>query len=324
MHLIFPLIDEFPGNAVCVVADIQAHGLFTDDFKRISMLNSMTGFARAERSVEEGNLVWEARTVNHRYLEAQIKLPEGLRAMEPDLRALAGTKLGRGKLDATLHFQRSSAVAPELTLNVELARQLLEHSKRLGGELDSAAPVNPVDILRWPDVLQEQPVDLDNLIAPITELLATTLDKLRENRANEGQRIEVVLNEKLDQVSELVAAVRARAPEVLRGIRARIEERAATLDTKVDPERLEQELLLLAQKLDVAEELDRLDAHISEARAAFASGGPVGRRLDFLMQEFNREANTLGSKSADAETTRQAVDIKVLIEQMREQVQNIE
>jgi len=284
----------------------------------------MTGFARAEASIAEGTLIWEARTVNHRYLEAQIKLPEGLRAMESDLRALAATKLGRGKLDATLHFQRNTAVAPELTLNIELARQLLEHSQRLAAELDNAAPISPVDILRWPDVLQEQPVDLDQLIKPISDLLATTLDNLCKNRASEGQRTEAILAEKLGQVSALVAEVRARTPDVLKEIRARIQERAESLSTKVDPERMEQELLMLAQKLDVAEELDRLDAHISEARAAFTTGEPVGRRLDFLMQEFNREANTLGSKSADAETTRQAVDIKVLIEQMREQVQNIE
>jgi uncharacterized protein (TIGR00255 family) len=321
MHLISPRNVILSAGAGVSAPLLQANKPF---LQRITMLNSMTGFARAEISVAEGSLVWEARSVNHRYLEAQIKLPEGLRGLEPELRALAGEKLARGKLDATLHFQRSTDVAPELTLNTALAHQLLAHGQRLAAELDNPAPVNPIDILRWPDVLQEQPVDLDGLKQPISELLGKALDALCENRASEGKRTQAILEEKLGQVSKLVASVRARAPEVLKLIRVRIKERAESLEIKADPERLEQELLMLAQKLDVAEELDRLDAHISETLAAFKTGEPVGRRLDFLMQEFNREANTLGSKSADAETTRQAVDIKVLIEQMREQVQNIE
>ncbi len=288
------------------------------------MISSMTGFARADLELESGILIWEIRSVNHRYLEANFRLPEGFREIEPDLRALTSSKLNRGKADASLYFQASNEKAPELELNTALAEHLIGHSKTIGAMMDDDGKVNPLAILRWPGVLRDKPVDMESLLEPATALLSSALDDLCTSRASEGQRIAEMLEERLQQILDIAAAVKVRLPEVLESSRARMKERAAVLEQKMDNDRLEQELLILAQKQDVAEELDRLEAHVAEVREALHGEQPVGRRLDFMMQELNREANTLGSKSADAETSKHAVDLKVLIEQMREQVQNVE
>ena len=271
------------------------------------MISSMTGFARADR-----------------YLEANFRLPEGFRQLEPELKALTSSKLNRGKTDASLYFQASNEKAPELELNTALAEHLVGHSQTIADMIDDDGKVSPVAILRWPGVLQDKPVDMESLLQPATELLSSALSDLCSSRASEGQRIAEMLEERLQQILNIAHAVKARLPEVLESSRARMKERAATLEQKIDNERLEQELLILAQKQDVAEELDRLEAHVAEVREALVGEQPVGRRLDFMMQELNREANTLGSKSADPETSKHAVDLKVLIEQMREQVQNVE
>ncbi len=201
---------------------------------------------------------------------------------------------------------------------------MIAAAQQVARDIAAPAPVSPIDILRWPGVVAEDRIDLTDLFGPALTLLDSALDTLVENRAREGARIQAALEERLVEIDRLASAVQARMPAVIAGVRERVRERARDLEVKIDPERLEQELVLLAQKLDVAEELDRLHAHVAETRAAFAMDEAVGRRLDFLMQEFNREANTLGSKSADAETTKAAVDLKVLIEQLREQVQNVE
>jgi uncharacterized protein (TIGR00255 family) len=288
------------------------------------MTNSMTGFASGEATTGQGELLWELRTVNHRYLETQFKLPEGFRSLEPALRDLAATKLKRGKLDATLLFRPTAAVGADLQVNATLMQALIEQAEKISSSIKDPEEFSAMDVLRWPGVVTEAAIDTTELFAPATQLLGEALDSLCANRGREGERIQALLDDRLNQIGELAAAARVRMPEVLAGIRERIRERAQSLDVRVDEERLEQELVMLAQKMDVAEELDRIDAHIEETRAAFQMDGAIGRRLDFLMQEFNREANTLGSKSADATTTKIAVDLKVLIEQLREQVQNVE
>jgi uncharacterized protein (TIGR00255 family) len=288
------------------------------------MINSMTGFASGEISAATGVLSWELRSVNHRYLEAQFKLPEGFRPLEPKLRELLNSKLARGKVDVNLQFRPAANATAALELDTALVQQLIEKARQIEDDVHISAPLAAIDILRWPGVIAEQRMEVAELFEPATASLAQALDELSAARASEGARIHATIEARLLQVSELVAQVRAHMPQVLAAIRARLKERAEALSTRIDDDRLEQELVILAQKMDVAEELDRLDAHVAETRATFAVEGAVGRKLDFLMQEFNREANTLGSKSADAETTKAAVDLKVLIEQMREQIQNVE
>lgn len=288
------------------------------------MINSMTGFASGELSTEYGDLSWELRSVNHRYLEAQLKLPDGFRTLEAELRELLAARLKRGKLDATLQFRPAVRPGKNLQIDAELAAAVIANAQTVARQMNAPAGFSALDVLRWPGVVTEASIDMTALHLPAKTLFSTTLETLCAARAREGERLRALLDERLQQIAALAAVVRERMPEVLAGIRERTRERARALEIRMDEDRLEQELLLLAQKMDVAEELDRLDAHIKEARVTFAMDGAVGRRLDFLMQEFNREANTLGSKSADAVTTRAAVDMKVLIEQMREQVQNVE
>ena len=288
------------------------------------MLYSMTGFARTEQKLKEGILLWEVRSVNHRYLEIQLRLPEGWRSLEPKLREIVSQRLARGKVDGSLSFRESTDATQALQLNLDLARQLIAHSENLAKHMLKPAAVSPLAVLRWPDVLREPPIDSGTIIEPAATLLANAIDTLCETRGREGKRIRDLLEQRLTQITTLVAAIRVRMPEILLQIRSRMQERAQSLGVRLEPERLEQEMLLLAQKSDIDEELDRLDAHVAEIADTLKAGSPAGRRLDFLMQELNREANTLASKAADAETTRQAVDLKVLIEQMREQIQNVE
>ena len=288
------------------------------------MIYSMTGFANETLKLPQGDLSWELRSVNHRYLEAQLRLPEAFRNLEQALREQVTQSIKRGKLDLILQFRPADGASNGLNINNELAGRVVEAARQLQTHLDAAGQIDPLDVLRWPGVIEEQRPDAEALAEPIHELLGKALDSLQSNRGREGERIEEMLSTRLDKIETTVAEVRERMPAVLLGIKERVLERANALEVRVENDRLEQELVMLAQKLDVAEELDRLDAHIAETRAALKTTKPIGRRLDFLMQEFNREANTLASKSADAETSTSAVDLKVLIEQMREQVQNVE
>jgi uncharacterized protein (TIGR00255 family) len=289
------------------------------------MIRSMTGFARREQSGPWGTLTWELRTVNHRYLEVSCRLPEELRAAEADFRQAIAGVVRRGKVDCTLNYRAAAETAARIEINLPLLEALLARARelsRLAGE--AAAPINPLDLLRWPGVVQDQGRDVTPLLAAAQTGLADALRALTDTRAREGERMREVLLQRCDLLLKLVAAVIERLPEVRARIRTRLTERIAQLTAAPDAERLEQELAILAQKMDVDEELDRLRGHIAEVRKALDSAEPSGRRLDFLMQELNREANTLSSKSQDSETTRAAVDMKVIIEQMREQVQNVE
>ena len=288
------------------------------------MLHSMTGFARQTAESALGTLTCELRSVNHRYLDVQFRLPEELRPKETELRQHISQALKRGKVECNLHFRRSHGEQAELRLNEELVRQLGARTGELTGLLPDTAALNPIDVLRWPGVIEEPEIDAEPLYAATRKLLGATLDELRKMRRGEGSRIAGMLESRCAEILSIAASVRERMPAVLEATRNKQRERIDKLNIDADPARLETELALIAQKLDVDEEVDRLESHISEIREVLTSDEPVGRRLDFLMQELNREANTLGSKSADTATTKAAVELKVLIEQMREQIQNIE
>jgi uncharacterized protein (TIGR00255 family) len=284
----------------------------------------MTGFARESAETAIGTLTWEIRAVNHRYLDVQFKLPEDLRPKEQSFRQRASSSLGRGKVECALYFRRATNLSNEMQVDTELVELIGHRISDLTAKLPNVAAVNPIEILRWPGVVQQAEVDVEPLVAEAGALLDKALAAIGEMRASEGQRIAEMLESRCSDIAAIASSVRKRMPEVLDAARAKQKERLANLDVEADPARLEVELALLATKIDVDEELDRLESHLVEIRDALQSGKPVGRRLDFLMQELNREANTLGSKSADTETTRAAVDLKVLIEQMREQIQNVE
>ncbi|HLF31659.1 MAG TPA: YicC/YloC family endoribonuclease [Xanthomonadales bacterium] len=289
------------------------------------MIYSMTGFAGVERQTALGRLAWEMRSVNHRYLEIGLRLPEELRALEPAVRDLLGQQLSRGKVDASLRYTRAQDMAESgLTLNTALAQRLLAMHLELQQLCGSSQEASPNELLRWPGMVSERPVDSEPLHKAALDLLAEALVELKASRGREGQKLGGLILERLDGVGSVVQQVRAWLPEIRLALKQRLLDRLADLPQDLDPGRIEQEVALLVQKIDVDEELDRLDAHVDEARRILGLNEPAGRRLDFLMQEFNRESNTLSSKSVDKRTTQAAVELKVLIEQMREQVQNIE
>ena len=288
------------------------------------MLHSMTGFARESLETDIGTLSWEIRAVNHRYLDVQFKLPEDLRPQEQALRQQASSALARGKVECALFFRRAVSRDSELKLDTELVELIGHRISELTAKLPNVAAANPIEILRWPGVVVQTELDTGPLFEQASALLDTTLAAMNEMRASEGLRIAEMLNTRCTDIAAIAAGVRKRMPDVLEATRTKQRERIEKLNIEADPTRLELEIALVSQKIDVDEELDRLDSHLVEIRDAINSGKPVGRRLDFLMQELNREANTLGSKSADSETTKAAVDLKVLIEQMREQIQNVE
>jgi uncharacterized protein (TIGR00255 family) len=288
------------------------------------MLRSMTAFARREIQAEWGSAVWELRSVNHRYLDVTVRLPEDLRGIEPEVRTRVGERARRGKLECNLRYQAGTGSAAGLRVNRAFAEQLARASREVDQLLYNAAPVHSLDVLRWPGVLETDAPDRELLTAELLRLLDLALGELIATREREGARVAAFLEARVAEMEPLVASVRVRVPSLVAATRERLRARLAELRTEVDTQRLEQELVLFAQRVDVSEELDRLAMHIAEVRRVLRDSGAVGRRLDFLMQEMNREANTLSSKSVDTETTRAAVDLKVLVEQMREQVQNVE
>ena len=288
------------------------------------MINSMTAFARKEYRGDLGGLVWELRSVNHRYLEVMIRLPEEFRAIEPSVRELIAKRLGRGKVDCSLRFEAGTDTAASLKVNERLVLQLIEAGKEIGHLQHESVPPCTIDIMRWPGVLEAEKQDFTPLQKCAQDLLLESLDSMVENRRREGGRLAELIQQRCSSLQQQIVVVRGRMPVVLDGIRERLRAKLDDLGSDLDEGRLEQEMTLLCQRLDVDEEMDRLESHLQEVGQVLERGEPVGRRLDFLMQELNREANTLSSKSNDAETTKIAVEMKVLIEQMREQVQNIE
>jgi uncharacterized protein (TIGR00255 family) len=290
----------------------------------VTTITSMTGFARREAFGPWGTLVCELRSVNHRFLEASFRLPDELRAAEPDLRQRLGREIKRGKVDCSISARRVQAADAALEVDAAALDRLITRVREVARGLPEQHTVNVLDILRWPGVLREDSREGDELLVAARALFDSALEELVAARAREGVRLRELLDQRCTSLEGLVSHVRARLPEVHARVRAKLNERLAELQANIDHERLEQELALLLQRLDVDEELDRLSGHIVEIRRVIHGSEPAGRRLDFLMQELNREANTLSSKSQDLETTRNAVDMKVTIEQMREQVQNVE
>lgn len=288
------------------------------------MIKSMTAFARESRIGDFGGLAWELRSVNHRYLEPHLRLPEELRSLEPAVRDRLAARIQRGKVDCTLRYAPAVGAVGSLQVNRAFVEQLLAAGNEVAGLVGKSAEPSAFDLLRWPGVIREEERDLDQVSAAALDLLDSAIDSLLATRAREGARLAALLSERCDRLGESVTRVRARMPAVIASVRRRLADRLAEIRSELDPSRLEQEMALLASRLDVDEEMDRLVAHLDEVRDVLKRKEPVGRRLDFLMQELNREANTLGSKSADVDVTREAVEMKVLIEQMREQVQNLE
>lgn len=289
------------------------------------MPRSMTGFARREAKLPWGTAVWEIRSVNHRYLEPSFRLPEDFREIEPNLRDAMRKSLQRGKVEASLSIQWEQEGEAELGINLGRVAQLTKAAQQINKLLGTdAAPINALEILKYPGVIQKQELDREAMQAEVLKLFDSALEGLIEHRTREGNELEQLILQRLDAVSAQVVAVRARLPEILQTQREKLQTKLAALQIDLDPDRLEQEIVLLAQKADVDEELDRLDTHVIEVKRSLKQTDSLGRRLDFLMQELNREANTLSSKSIVSDTTQAAVELKVLIEQMREQVQNIE
>ena len=287
------------------------------------MIHSMTAYARKQFKGDWGSAVWEIRSVNQRYLETYIRAPEQFRGLEPVIREKLRKRMQRGKLEVNLRFEAAQDNAAELQINQALASQIIEHAQWVMEEC-VRGQLNPIDVLRWPGVMEAPEQDVDALSKELLAALDTTINEFLEARASEGANLKVFIEQRLEEISTQAAFVRTKMPEVMAWQRERLSNRLAEAQVELEPTRLEQEMVMLAQKVDVAEELDRLDSHISETRNILKKGGAIGRRLDFMMQEFNREANTLASKSINAEITNASVDCKVLIEQMREQIQNIE
>lgn len=286
------------------------------------MTLSMTAFARCERSTSWGDLTWELRSVNHRYLEINPRLPEDLRRLEPQVRDRLSSHIGRGRIDCNLRFQPKEAGVGDI--DSEVTRQLAGLSAKIEHLAPGLQPLRAIDVLRWPGVMRSVEADPEQLDQAVLELLEQTMGELIENRRREGERLRELMLERLKRADELIDDVGEILPQAAAAHRKRLEDRVAECQEQLDPTRLEQEVVLLLHKADVQEELDRLGVHITEIRRVLDEQKPVGRRLDFLIQELHREANTLGSKSADARLSAATIDLKVVIEQMREQTQNIE
>jgi uncharacterized protein (TIGR00255 family) len=288
------------------------------------MIKSMTAFARVQQSEKTGTLTWEIRSVNSRYLDINCRLPEDFRAQEGRVRECINKRLQRGKVECGLRFIPEQVTSTGLEVNDALVKALISACQQINASLHQPSEINPVDLLNWPGVVAEPEQDYKAIYEASEKLLLLALDELIENRLREGERMHKLIQDRCASMQQIVDKVRQQLPDIQQRYREKLTARLEELKAGVDRDRLEQELVFLAQKMDVDEELDRLDAHLKEINEALDRDEAVGRRLDFLMQELNREANTLGSKSADISTTQASVELKVLIEQMREQIQNIE
>lgn len=288
------------------------------------MTRSMTAFSRSSEAQPWGTLVWELRSVNHRYLDAVIKLPEEFRGIENEIRKELNKHIKRGKVECNLRFKPIQEQQVALSVNEDYMHEILKACQLISTKLHQPNEMNVLEVLRWPGIINEAAVDLKPIELEAKKIFSAALAQLTDSRQSEGQRLQLMLEQRCSAMKSIVAEERKRRPEILEKSRQKIIKKLEDINANFDAERLEQELVYLAQKMDVDEELDRMDSHFIEMEKTLKRNEPIGRRLDFIMQEFNREANTLGSKSVDIKTTQAAVELKVLIEQMREQVQNIE
>ncbi|MEW4981703.1 MAG: YicC/YloC family endoribonuclease [Cycloclasticus sp.] len=288
------------------------------------MIRSMTAFASSEVDVEGYTLIWEIRSVNHRYLDVSPRLPEIFRSIEPMVREAVGKHLKRGKIDCNLFYRKDKGGEESIEINEARLNQVLNAATKVEAAMNQFQALSPLDILRWPGVQSEVREDLEPVHEAAISLLNDVLSQLIESREREGHDISNMVDSRCELIQEQMLIAKTRLPEVQALLREKLEKKISDLLEEPEQARLEQELVYFLQKMDVEEELDRLESHVKEVRRILRQDEPVGRRLDFLMQELNREANTLGSKSADIQTTNVSVELKVLIEQMREQIQNIE
>ncbi|MBS6027346.1 YicC/YloC family endoribonuclease [Haemophilus pittmaniae] len=287
------------------------------------MIYSMTAFARQEIKQDWGTAVWEIRSVNQRYLETYFRLPENFRGLENNLREKLRTRLTRGKIECSLRIESAQQIG-QLQLNQALAQQVLQSLQWLKSENANEGEINLTDVLRYPGVVEAPQQDLDRISLDLLSGFDALLDEFIAMRGREGEKLQDIIGQRLTAIEAEAAKVRAQMPQILQWQRERLLQRFEEVQVQLEPQRLEQEMILLAQRVDVAEELDRLQMHVKETQRILNKGGAVGRKLDFMMQELNRESNTLASKSINADITASAVELKVLIEQMREQIQNLE
>lgn len=288
------------------------------------MIHSMTAFSRVQSQDKWGSLTCEMRSINHRYLEISLHLPEILRVLEMPIRDLIRQHVKRGKIECNVRFQAGQDTNTAIVVNKKLAKELCLAAEEISGFLGEASGVQPVDILRFPGVLETQEADTKALHEEAMKLIKSAVKELVVVRLREGEDLKQLFLGRMKSMSEQIGKVRERIPEVVQEAKDKLARRFNEAKLELDPMRLEQEMVMFAQKVDIAEEIERTETHINELGRVLKEGGAVGRRLDFLLQELNREANTLGSKSADPTLTHAAVEMKVLIEQIREQVQNVE
>lgn len=288
------------------------------------MIASMTAFARHEQQESFGTLIWELRSVNQRYLEPNFRIPDIARSSEHLLRDILRKQLNRGKLECSLRFERNTQNSSQIQLNQDLLNALLVANQRIAEQIPNARAEKASTFLQWPGVIESMEIEKEALDAALINSFNQAVKQLIRHRLTEGEQLKLLIEQRLETIENICQQVSGFLPEIIAKQKQKLVDRFAELQLNIDQDRIEQEIVLLAQKIDVAEELDRLQTHIKEVKNTLKKGGPCGRRLDFLMQELNREANTLGSKSINSETTQAAVDLKVAIEQMREQVQNIE
>ena len=287
------------------------------------MTRSMTAFARQEQVLDTGTLSWEIRSVNQRYLDPHLRLPDQFRALEPKIRDQLRNGLTRGKVECHLRWHPAQQES-SMQVNTDLVQQLNAAADQVSAIVGPTRQYSALEVLQWPGVLAENSLDIAELQKAALNLFKSSLKELVDHREREGLALKELIQQRLDAILEIVAKVQEQLPSILQQQRQNLRDKLAELSADLDPQRLEQEMVLLANKADVAEELDRLTTHVKEVSRTLGQKQAIGRRLDFLMQELNREANTLSSKSIVAETTLSAVELKVLIEQMREQIQNIE
>ena len=288
------------------------------------MIYSMTAYARKEVKGDWGSAVWEIRSVNQRYLETYFRLPEQFRGIEPILRERFRQRLARGKVECHLRYEANPASKGAMTINETLANQVIEAANQIMHMTGELSRINPFQVMQWPGVMETAEQDVDEINKALLEGFDEALTDFISARGREGENLKLLIDQRLDAITSEVVKVRSAMPEILEWQRNRLVSKFEEAKVELEPSRVEQELILMAQKSDVAEELDRLDSHVKETKAILKKGGSVGRRLDFMMQEFNRESNTLASKSISTDITASGVELKVLIEQMREQIQNIE
>ena len=288
------------------------------------MTASMTAFSRQQTETNGGQLIWEIRSVNHRFLDTHLKLPEELRVLETACRDKINNRLNRGRVDAILKYERSKSTVGQITVNTGALDALNQAMATVREHVSDTAPITPTEILKWPGVLAEPEQDIDSITKGALDCLAAALDGLLDARHREGDRMQLLISDRIKDSRLIVSGLIQELPSIELDIKQRWQRRLDELGDPVDPARIAQELALMLTRNDVSEELDRLETHFDEVERVLATDKPAGRRLDFLMQELNREANTLGSKSVDLRNTSASVELKVLIDQMREQVQNIE